>query len=268
MLSSMLASGSVPLRPREKLLSRGAIGLGDIELIALFLGSGVRGRSSLQVASGLLERAGGLRGLLLAGPASALRMHGIGPARYSRLQSALELARRVRRESAGGPPALGSGLANADSAGHVRQRLIDVLTDLCFQGFAIAFENRQGECIGCERLFRGTLEHVHIHPREIVRRALALKAAHASVARGDPEGTPEVTASDLSMQAQLRRALATVDVSLRCHYVVGQSGQWLEVGGSAAAALRNALPPAHERAPQHEQQPQQLALDLSFPACS
>jgi hypothetical protein len=118
-------------------------------------------------------------------------------------------------------------------------------------------------------LFHGTLEHVYIHPREIVRRALALKAARASVARGDPEGTPEVTASDLTMHAQLHRALATVDVSLRCHYVVGQSGQWLEVGGFAAAALRDALPPpAHERAPQHAQQPQQLALDLSFSAGS
>src|SRR5690606_24147160 len=79
-------------RPREKLLQRGAAGLSDAELLAIFLRTGVPGKSALDVARALLGVFGGLRGILQADAAELCRQPGMGPSKYVLLQAALELA--------------------------------------------------------------------------------------------------------------------------------------------------------------------------------
>jgi DNA repair protein RadC len=93
-------------RPREKLLERGAQALSDAELLALLLGSGVRGRSAVELARALISEFGSLRNLLNADPPRCLRQAGIGPARYAVLKAAVELARRHFREALRSGPAL------------------------------------------------------------------------------------------------------------------------------------------------------------------
>src|SRR6188472_3860378 len=81
-------------RPREKLLCRGAGVLSDAELLAIFLGSGLRGRDAVATARELLAAHGPLRALLER-PADALaRLPGLGPARACALAAALELGHR------------------------------------------------------------------------------------------------------------------------------------------------------------------------------
>jgi len=70
-------------RPREKLLERGAHALSDAELLALLLGSGIRGRSAVELARTLIAQFGSLRMLLNAEAARCLAQAGIGPARYA-----------------------------------------------------------------------------------------------------------------------------------------------------------------------------------------
>src|SRR6516162_4660291 len=93
-------------RPREKLLERGAHALSDAELLALLLGSGIRGRSAVELARTLIAQFGSLRMLLNAEAARCLAQAGIGPARYAILKAALELARRHFREALRVGPAL------------------------------------------------------------------------------------------------------------------------------------------------------------------
>ena len=68
-------------RPREKLLKQGAITLSDAELLALFLGSGLRGQDAVMTARMLLAQHGPLRSLLELTPKELSRLKGIGPAR-------------------------------------------------------------------------------------------------------------------------------------------------------------------------------------------
>ena len=65
-------------RPREKLLRTGASALGDNELVALVIGSGMRGAGALSVANALLEARGGVSGLARSAPGALVRVNGIG----------------------------------------------------------------------------------------------------------------------------------------------------------------------------------------------
>jgi len=95
-------------RPREKLLERGAHALSDAELLALLLGSGIRGHSAVELARTLIAQFGSLRMLLNAEAERCFAQAGIGPARYAVLKAALELARRHFREALRVGPTLGA----------------------------------------------------------------------------------------------------------------------------------------------------------------
>src|SRR6185503_19290128 len=86
-------------RPREKLLARGATALSDAELLAIFLRTGVAGKSAVDLARDLLERFGGLRPLLDAPHREFCSAHGLGAAKFAQLQAVLEMARRHLHEA-------------------------------------------------------------------------------------------------------------------------------------------------------------------------
>lgn len=98
-------------RPREKLIERGAEALSDAELVAVLLGSGVRGSSAVELARGLIARFGSIRELLRAERKECLSQLGVGPARYARWRAALELARRHHLDALRIGPAIGSAQA-------------------------------------------------------------------------------------------------------------------------------------------------------------
>src|SRR4029078_2575874 len=81
-------------RPREKLLAAGPQSLTDAELVAVLLGSGIRGRSALDLARELLLTFGSLRQLFSADRERCTRALGVGPSRFCVLQAVFELARR------------------------------------------------------------------------------------------------------------------------------------------------------------------------------
>src|SRR3984885_4800021 len=93
-------------RPGEKLLARGAHALSDAELLALLLGSGIKGRSAVELARTLIAEFGSLRNLLNADPPRCLTQVGIGLARFATLKASVELARRHFREALRIGPAL------------------------------------------------------------------------------------------------------------------------------------------------------------------
>jgi len=86
-------------RPREKLLARGAQARSDAELLAIFLRTGVAGKTAVDLARDLLARFGGLRSLLNADTESFCAAHGLGTAKYAQLQAVLEMARRHLHET-------------------------------------------------------------------------------------------------------------------------------------------------------------------------
>ncbi len=200
-------------RPREKLLARGAAALSDAELLALFLGSGLRGRDAVGTARELLAAHGPLRALLERTPRALAQLPGLGPARACLLAAALELGQRHLAADL----ARGAALTDPAAAGrYFAQRL----RHHPFEVFAALFLDTRHRALGFEELFRGTVDGAEVHPREVARRALALNAAAVIVGHNHPSGNPEPSAADRAVTARLKQALALVDIRLLDHFVV------------------------------------------------
>ncbi len=206
---------SVADRPRERLLNKGAAVLGDAELVALFLGSGEKGRDALSVARSLLARLGGLRGLASADANAIALERSIGPAKSALLLAALELGRRVD----GVALERGAELTDPSSAARCLQRR---LASLGHEVFVCLFLDTRHRLIACEELFRGTIDGATVHPREVAKRALQLQAAAIIVAHNHPSGVAEPSRQDVALTRRLGQALALVDVRLLDHFVVGE----------------------------------------------
>lgn len=203
-------------RPREKLIEFGATALSEAELLAILLRTGAKGRSALDVARDLLVEFGSLRGLLTADRERACRAHGLGEARYSMLQAALELTRRHYQELM----KTGSALTNPRAT---REFLRARLRDLPHEVFACVFLDNRHRVIAFKELFRGTIDGASVHPREVVKEALAMNAAALILAHNHPSGIAEPSQADELITRRLKEALSLVDIRVLDHLIVGDS---------------------------------------------
>jgi len=201
-------------RPREKLLERGAHALSDAELLAVLLGTGVRGRSALELARTLISEFGSLRALLSAERARLTRQRGIGPARYATLNAALELARRHFREALRIGPALASPEAT-------RTFLLAQLRDRPYEVFSCLYLDNRHRLIAFEELFRGTIDRAGVHPREVLRQTLLHNAAAVILAHNHPSGVLEPSQADELITRRLKEALSLLDVRVLDHFIIG-----------------------------------------------
>jgi len=201
-------------RPREKLLERGAQALSDAELLGILLGAGVRGHSALDLARTLIAEFGSLRALLSAERARLLLQRGIGPARYAVLRAALELARRHFREALQAGPALAAPEAT-------RTFLLAQLRDRPYEVFCCLYLDNRHRLIGFEELFRGTIDRAGVHPREVLRQALAHNAAAVILAHNHPSGVLEPSQADELITRRLKEALGLLDVRVLDHFIIG-----------------------------------------------
>lgn len=200
-------------KPREKLLERGPDALSDAELLALLLGTGTRHADALELARTLLVQHGSLRGLLCARPADALASHGIGPARLAMLYASLELARRHYGA------ALRAGISLSSRA-DTRRFLNAQLRDRPYEVFCCLHLDNRHRLIAFEELFRGTIDGASVHPREVLRQALAHNAAAVILAHNHPSGIAEPSRADELITLRLRDALSLVDIRVLDHLIV------------------------------------------------
>ena len=203
------------LRPREKLLARGPAALADAELLALLLRTGLKGQGVLQLAQALLDRFGGLSGLLAADTAELGSVKGLGPAKQAELAAVLEIARRSLAARLAQTPVF-------DSPQAVKDYLQLQLASKPHEVFAVLFLDTQHRLLAFEELFRGTLNQASVYPREVVKRALALNAAAAILAHNHPSGVAEPSRADEALTQALKAALALVDVRVLDHFVVAR----------------------------------------------
>jgi DNA repair protein RadC len=166
-------------RPREKLLALGSGALSEAELLAIWLRHGTSGMNALDLARSLLVRFGSLRGLLTAGRQALCGQSGVGPTRWAELQAALEIVRRHHLERLQAGPLLASPRA-------ARDYLIARLRDLEHEVFCCLFLDSRHRLTRCEELFRGTVDGASVHPREVVKQALARNATAVILAHNHP----------------------------------------------------------------------------------
>jgi DNA repair protein RadC len=203
----------IDTRPREKLLRQGAAALTDAELIAVFLRTGVVGKSAVDLGRELLERFGGLSGLCHADKKSACAAPGVGEAKYALLQAVMEMARRTLDEEMKAGNAL-------DSPEAVRAYLRLILHNKEYEVFCCVFLDAQNRVIAVEELFRGTLTQTSVYPREIIKRALFHNAGALILAHNHPSGVAESSQADRQLTRRLAEALALVDIRVLDHFIV------------------------------------------------
>jgi len=207
-------------RPRERLLKYGAAALSDAELLAIFLRTGVAGKSAVDLARELLRDFGGVRALLDADRRQFAQGKGLGDAKYAQLQAVLELGHRhmaetLRREDAIESPQAARRYLAMRLRGHPQEV------------FAALFLDNRHRVIVYEELFRGTIDQAAVHPREVVRRALHHNAAALILAHNHPSGVAEPSRADEHITRQLREALMLVDVRVLDHIIIGD--EWISM---------------------------------------
>ncbi len=203
-------------RPREKLLQRGPAALSDAELLAIFLRTGVKGKTALDLAREILEDFGGLRPLLEAELPRFGHVRGLGPAKYVQLQAVLELGRRYLEDRL----KRGAPLSNpADTRSYLSARLRAYPHEV----FACLFLDNRHRVIAFEELFNGTIDGASVHPREVIRRALFHNAAALILAHNHPSGVAEPSQADRQITRRLQEALGLLDVRVLDHIVIGDA---------------------------------------------
>ncbi|MBT8114040.1 MAG: DNA repair protein RadC [Arenicella sp.] len=203
-------------RPREKLLSKGPQSLGDAELLAIFIRTGLPGKSAIEVAREALVKAGGLRSFLNLNLADLSGFKGIGPAKYVQLQAGLELGRRYLMEKFHKGDAISSPQMSRDY-------LTLCLRDKPYESFFAMFLDSKNRVIHHQELFRGTIDTASVPVREVVKEALKYNAAAMIVAHNHPSGVAEPSAADKSLTEALYLALGMVGVKLLDHFVIGDA---------------------------------------------
>ena len=201
-------------RPRERLLEQGAKVLSDAELLAIFLRTGVKGKSAVDLARDLLNEFGGLRQLLCADLKTFSQAKGLGSAKFAQLQACLEMSRRFLRESLEreGP------LSNP---GDAKQFLLMRMRDYTKEVFACLFLDTKNRVIEFEELFVGSLHNAEVHPREVVKQALKHNANAIILAHNHPSGDGKPSQSDIQITDTLREALALLDIKVLDHLIIG-----------------------------------------------
>jgi len=203
-------------RPREKLLLRGAKSLSDAELLAIFLRTGVSGKTAVDVARELLLRFQNLRKLLDSPREKVCQQPGLGHAKYAVLQAALEIGKRYLQQGLERESVLNNPTAT-------KQYLSAHLRSYQHEVFSCLFLDNQHRVIKYEELFHGSIDGTNVYPREIVKKALEYNASAIILAHNHPSGVAEPSGADKSITQHIVKSLALVNVRVIDHIVIGDN---------------------------------------------
>lgn len=203
-------------RLRARFIEGGAPAMPDYELLELVLFRALPRQDVKPLARALLERFGDFNGVISA-PAGLLRgVHGVGDSVLLELKLIEAAAHRLARARVMHRPVL-SGW--------------DALLDYCrtcmahreIEQFRVLFLDRKNVLIADEEQARGTVDHVPVYPREVVKRALELNASALILVHNHPSGDPTPSPADIAMTEQINAACAALGLVLHDHIIVGKA---------------------------------------------
>jgi len=203
-------------RPREKLLIQGASALSDAELLAIFLRTGIRGHTAVDLARLLIDEFGSLKSLMNSTEIEFCQRRGLGKAKYAQLQAVLEMSRRYMYENLKRGDALSSPQMTRDY-------LSSQLQGYPHEVFACLFLDNGNRVIAFEKMFFGTIDGASVYPREVVMMALKKNAAAVIFAHNHPSGIAEPSMADEKITLRLKSALQLVDIRVLDHVIVGDT---------------------------------------------
>lgn len=203
-------------RLRSRFLSGGASALPDYEVLELVLFRAIPRRDVKPIAHKLLETFGDFNGVMAAPADRLTEVPGVGMAVICELKIVEAAAQRLARS-------------------RVMQRSVvsswDALIDYChtamahrdIEQFRVLYLDRKNVLIADEEQSRGTVDHVPVYPREVMKRALQLNASALILVHNHPSGDPTPSSEDISMTAKIETAAQTLGLTLHDHLIIGKS---------------------------------------------
>jgi DNA repair protein RadC len=203
-------------RLRDRFMQGGGAALPDYELLELVLFRAIPRQDVKPLARLLLETFGDFNRVVSASPARLQTVKGAGPTVVLELKLVEAAAQRMMRARVIQKPILSSW---------------DALLDYCHttmahretEQFRVLFLDRKNVLIADEEQAKGTVDHVPVYPREIVKRALELNASALILVHNHPSGDPTPSDADLSMTRQVLDACETLGLTLHDHLIIGKS---------------------------------------------
>lgn len=203
-------------RLRERFMAGGAAAIPDYELLELVLFRAIPRQDVKPLARRLLDAFGDFNGVISAPPARLAEVQGAGSAIIQELKIVEAAAHRLAR------------------ARVLRRHVLsswDALLDYCrtamahreTEQFRVLFLDRKNVLVADEEQARGTVDHVPVYPREVVKRALELNASAIILVHNHPSGDPTPSPQDLAVTEQIRDAAQVMGIALHDHLVIGKS---------------------------------------------
>ncbi len=202
-------------RPRERLYKQGAEALSNSELLAIILGSGMKGKSVIQLSQELLAKFGGLEYLADATIEELCEVKGLGRAKAIQLRALVALAGRLSQKT----QTVKVKIDHPQSAYHLVR---DELENQKKEVFSIVMMDVKGYVINQQVVSIGTLSHSLIHPREVFYPAIRHKASSILLAHNHPSGDPTPSKEDISVTEKLVEVGKLMGIPVRDHLIVGR----------------------------------------------
>ena len=203
-------------RLRARFMEGGAKGMPDYELLELILFRAIPRQDVKPLARRLIDTFGDLNGVLAAPPARLEGISGVGEAVICELKVVEAAAHRMARARVLGRQVVASWQALIDYC-HTTMAHRDV------EQFRILFLDRKNTLIADEEQARGTVDHVPVYPREVVKRALELNASALILVHNHPSGDPTPSQADIDMTRAIATAAEALSIPIHVHIVIGRS---------------------------------------------
>jgi len=206
-------------RMRSRLLSAGAEAVADHELIEMVLFLALPRRDTKAIARELIAKFGSFAAAISATVPDLLAMEGLGEAGVAAIKIVQAASQRLSKAEILYRPVL----SNWD---RLMEYLQAVLAREKIEQFRILFLDNRNRLLADETQGRGTVNHTPVYPREIVKRALELRATAMILVHNHPSGDPSPSNDDIGMTKDIKAAAATLNIVLHDHVIIG-NGQWL-----------------------------------------
>lgn len=203
-------------RPREKLLTYGSSKLTTPELLAIFLRSGIQGKSAIIIANDLLMQFGGVKGIFEADKEELMEIEGLGEAKVAQIKAVQALAEEYLKEKM-------KSVSKVRNSKEVFDYLYLTMRDLKTEIFKVIFLDSANQIIDDKNLFEGTLNASSVYPREIVKSAVHKNAASLIFVHNHPSGDPSPSESDKAITEDLVYACNLVQINVLDHIIIGDN---------------------------------------------
>ncbi|MBM7854532.1 DNA repair protein RadC [Desulfohalotomaculum tongense] len=204
------------LRPRERLLARGAAALSNIELLAILLRTGTNKTSAVDLAGRLFAEFKDLTGLMEAAVEELASIKGVGPVKAVQIKAALELGKRL----AFSPAAKRVAIRSPDDAAAL---VMEDMRRLDREHFCALLLNTKNQVLSVETISVGTLNSSVVHPRELFKAAIKKSSAAVILLHNHPSGDPAPSREDIAITKRIVKSGEILGISVLDHLIIGDN---------------------------------------------